>query len=282
MRNNRQGFTLIELLVVIAIIAILISLLVPNLFAARSLAKAVQCRANLRSIGIGLAIYQSINEDCIVPSYNMHGSARGADNPLDGWCAILDRDRVMAATERGSDTSFWCPDTKEKFGMSGGTIEAEGFQYWPVSSVDQTLQSGLTIPQYGFDRIIRCSYWINGNNPIGTVKSTAENDKFYTGSVGYTAADGTKIVPTRSSAFKNPSKLIAITDGVYAGQQSATRVGENKCRVGYRHRGPSTNTLFADGHVTAIESAVFPHSSVYAENAGSYTLYADLDKWLKP
>ncbi len=55
--------------------------------------------------------------------------------------------------------------------MSGGTILAEGFQYWPVSSVDQTLQTGVTIPERGFNKIIRCSYWINGNNPIGTVKT---------------------------------------------------------------------------------------------------------------
>jgi prepilin-type processing-associated H-X9-DG protein len=151
------------------------------------------------------------------------------------------------------------------------------------------LQTGVTIPECGFNKIIRCSYWINANNPIGTVKPTAENDKFFTGSVGYTAADGTQIRPTRDSAFRQPTSLIAVSDGVYAGQQSATRLGESKCRVGYRHRGPAANVLFADGHVDFVLSHKFPHAAggsisaaqARAENVG-VCLYADLDQWLPP
>jgi len=283
----RNGFTLIELLVVVAIIALLISILLPSLSRARDLAKSVHCKCNLRSIGHAMVFYQQINNDCVVPSYNMVGWGRGPENPLDGWCAILSRDRVMSATEKGSDTVFWCPNTKEKFGMSGGTIEAEGVQYWPVSSVDQTLQEGITIPERGFNKIIRCSYWINGNNPIGNLKATAENDKFYTLSVGYTAADGTQMRPTRVSAFKSPARLIALADGVYAGNQGNTHIGEDRCRIGYRHRGPTANVLLADGHVDSIRNDKFPHAistkiplqQALVEN-DPYTFYADPDYWL--
>jgi prepilin-type N-terminal cleavage/methylation domain-containing protein/prepilin-type processing-associated H-X9-DG protein len=282
-RKNRRAFTLIELLVVVAIVALLISILLPSMVAARALAKSVQCKCNLKSIGLAMIFYQQRNHDSVVPSYNMVGWDRGADNPLDGWCAILGRDRVMPASEKGSDTAFWCPDTKEAFGMSGGTIDPDGFQYWPVSSTDQTLQQGVTIPERGFNKIIRCSYWINANNPIGTTKATAENDKYYTASVGYSATDGTMIRPTKADAFKKTASLIAVTDGVYAGQQSATRIGEDKRRVAYRHRGPTTNALFADGHVGSIRNDRFPHATsskipleqARAENLGDYSLYAD-------
>jgi prepilin-type N-terminal cleavage/methylation domain-containing protein len=60
--SSRRGFTLVELLVVIAIIALLISILLPSIQAARNQAISLQCLSNLRSSGQIFYIYANQNK----------------------------------------------------------------------------------------------------------------------------------------------------------------------------------------------------------------------------
>jgi prepilin-type N-terminal cleavage/methylation domain-containing protein len=62
-----KAFTLIELLVVISIIALLISILLPSLTAAREAAKSTQCRSNLHQMMVAEFAYATQNKDIQTP-----------------------------------------------------------------------------------------------------------------------------------------------------------------------------------------------------------------------
>ena len=68
-RSRRlTGFTLIELLVTIAILALLVSILLPSLRTAKTLARITKAHAELRAITLALHVYRHENERELPPT----------------------------------------------------------------------------------------------------------------------------------------------------------------------------------------------------------------------
>ena len=147
---QRRGFTLVELLVVIAIIGVLVALLLPAVQQAREAARRMQCKNNLKQIGLALHNYHGTYNSFPSGCYGMANSA-GTNYSGHGWTwhasilPFVEQKTLQEAltgpdgfgNESGSQNSgralilrdtvlnmFWCPSQDD---VSGGS-QKNGYQ----------------------------------------------------------------------------------------------------------------------------------------------------------
>jgi prepilin-type N-terminal cleavage/methylation domain-containing protein len=115
--QGTRGFTLIELLVVIAIIAILAALLLPALSRAKAQAKILQCKNNLRQIGVGMSLY--IGDFGHYPYFVVYFGQHSPIKPL-SWANLL----VPYTAQDWTNALYLCPDYK--YDTVGNVLGCDG------------------------------------------------------------------------------------------------------------------------------------------------------------
>ena len=113
-KSQSRRFTLIELLVVIAIIAILAAMLLPALSAARERARTSNCIAQLKQMGLSMAMYTDVNKDFLTQSWQSALNSGWYHRLSELGCDWNDTYRSKKNT-RGT---FACPSESDPFGTN--------------------------------------------------------------------------------------------------------------------------------------------------------------------
>jgi prepilin-type N-terminal cleavage/methylation domain-containing protein/prepilin-type processing-associated H-X9-DG protein len=265
----RAGFTLVELLVVIGIIAVLISILLPALAAARKSGQTATCLSNLRQIGQAAAMYSNDNKGYTLPcAFFAPGSTSTSDWWFVGLVALnyLPNPGLTSPSSANYNSVLCCPSAPAILG--NGPSTGNGFTGIPAGNdgfLNDAAGTNFGIrslvlapsPPAASPLYVECSYGINGNND--NYKTGAFMDGSPCQSTGDQFTPPYKLVQLKSS------QLVFIYDGfgIHPFYDLAWRIinrhGKNDQTTGTGLQSTGyTNVLFFDGHAETIARSGLP------------------------
>lgn len=229
---RKKAFTLIELLVVIAIIAVLASLLLPALSAAKARAQAVKCKSNLKQQQLAVLLYITDYQH-----YPPFATGITPGNPKgQKWYSLL----------RPYHSSAW----------TNNVLRCPSYKFLVFDGWEEANEAFISLGGYGYN--------IGTADGVGTYKYGLAGEFGPGGSLMLNTA-------IKENVVKNPSDMISLGDSYATWSQSTDRltmglefltrklhhpedwspivISEKKLQE--RH-GKNVNVAFCDGHIEGI------------------------------
>lgn len=243
--RRQSGFTLIELLVVTSIIALLISILLPVMSAARRTAQGGACLANLRRVGMACLLYMEKSEGRYPPvrlstiGGETHVNEYGASEPRWQWFLAFELGAII--TPPSGTTTSWGDSYSRTMNNN----------YFVCPSLIGKEAGDIRDGAYGYN------YQYLGNSRTDTAPPAYDN--FAVSENEIKATDQTVVFADSRGAHPDHGKHSYTLDPPrLATEKNARRFGPNASNgpiahspAEARHRGKAVAS-FADGHAESV------------------------------
>ena len=222
----RLGFTLIELLVVISIIALLISILLPALGAAKDTARNIQCLSNIRQHGTMLEMYGSDNGGRMPPK------------------------EIVASDGTTTDASVYL------WSGAQGTVINAGVDFRLYTARERPLNDYIDAQDSG--NAVQVTVCPDDEAGIADGVGTSYNSNTNAGGHDNLLNDADPTVGINRSLISTPSRFVTMSEpggriAAYdAGAASYAGLGSPFENLFWHSNARQWNAVFGDGHATQV------------------------------
>ena len=239
---KRSGFTLLEIIITTAIIALIVSISIPVLRAARQKARAVVCASNVRQLSLALTIYEQENKTF----------PRGFDDTMLG--TLIPPDGYPGTPTYDLEGLWW-------FHFLENILKEQSTLWCPSRHIKgPSVNNNILCGNYGVNRsICKDARGLVGSEfvgqPLGLAHIRQPAKTLLIIDSGYSLISWCGAANICDLIYENQKREnVFYVPGLSINQERLLLPGCEGDAIGGRHPGKRVNVAFADGAIDTVEA----------------------------